>query len=174
MFLLWLPSPVAKAVERPPKWLSITENRGGVNLRWFRVQGAVKYQIHRRNGEDGIFEHVGETVNPIYDDLNVSLGNIYFYTIIAINRDGLLSEKADVRYIRLAPVETEATLSPEWEHHQIRRDGIALAWLHENPDHVFAYNLYKRKESDSTFSLLSSTLATTYLDRDVFEGNTYE
>jgi DNA-binding beta-propeller fold protein YncE len=158
----------------PPKWIDVNENRGGVNLRWFRVQGAVKYQVHRRVGEGTVFQPIGGTVNPHFDDLSVSPGQVYFYTITAVGRDGVSSEKAIIQYIRLPPVEPEFVKSPDWALHQIRRDGIALAWRHENPDHVFAFNVYRRKDGDSSFNLVNSTLDTTFMDRDVLEGNKYD
>ncbi|MDF1535017.1 MAG: 6-bladed beta-propeller [bacterium] len=134
----------------------------------------MKYQVHRRVGEKGDFLHVGDAVNPVLDDFNLSPGEVYFYTITARDINGIASERSEMRYIRLAPPELGALLPPSWASYQIRPEGIALAWLHENPEHVLAFNLYRRKEGDSSFTLLSSTLDSTFLDRDVFLGNRYE
>lgn len=159
---------------QPPKWIALNEYRGGVNMRWFRVQGAVKYIVQRRIGDTGEYQTLSEVTNPVYDDFMTRPGQIYFYRIVPVDREGNVGPASVERVFKLLPAEPESVEPPRWSVNHIRPDGIALAWDHENPDHVLAYNLYRKGPEDSTFSLISSSLDINYLDRNVAGGKTYQ
>jgi fibronectin type 3 domain-containing protein len=75
-------------------------------------------------------------VNPVFEDFKITPGQVYFYTIVAVDRDGAQSRSSEIRFIKLTPPEPEAISPPAWTLHQVRRDGIALSWAHDTPDHI--------------------------------------
>jgi len=157
-----------------PKWISVYEHRGGVNLRWFRVQGAVEYVVQRRNGETGVFTRIGVVSNPAFEDLTVEAGALYFYRVIPVDREGLEGPASEDRYYKLEPPEPEMSVPPSWVAHLLEEDGIALSWSHPSARQILAYNLYRKAPGDSTFLLLTSTLSTNFRDRSVKRGSTYQ
>ena len=158
----------------PPKWISVYEDRGGVNLRWFRVQGAVEYVVQRRSGETGEFREIGKVSNPAFEDFNVQAGELYFYRIIPVGREGAAGTASEARYYKLEPPEPEIAVPPVWVAHMLEDDGIALSWSHPSSGQILAYNLFRKAQGDSTFNLLTSTLNTNFRDRSVQRGSTYQ
>jgi DNA-binding beta-propeller fold protein YncE len=156
-----------------PKWIGIYEFLGGINLRWFRVQGATGYLVQRRVGDTGEYQQLSRVANPVYDDFMTKVGQIYFYRIVPVSSEGTAGPASVERFYEISPPEPESLEPPVWSASNIWPDGIALAWGHGNPDHVLAYNLYRKGPEDSTFSLISSSLDINYLDRNVTRGKTY-
>ena len=157
-----------------PQWIGINEFRGGVNLRWFRVQGAVQYIVQRRVGEIGEYQVMSRVSNPVYDDFMTTAGQIYFYRVVPVDSEGTAGPASVERFYEILQPEPESLESPMWSVSHVRPDGIALAWGHGNPDHVLAYNLYRKGPEDSTFSLIISSLDVNHLDRDITRGETYD
>ncbi len=131
-----------------PQWIGINEFRGGVNLRWFRVQGAVQYIVQRRVGDIGEYQVMSRVSNPVYDDFMTTAGQIYFYRIVPVDSEGTSGPASVERFYEILQPEPESLESPTWSASHIRPDGIALAWGHGNPDHVLAYNLYRKGPED--------------------------
>ncbi|MDF1526758.1 MAG: hypothetical protein RRA15_12085 [bacterium] len=156
-----------------PQWIGINEFRGGINLRWFRVQGAAGYLVQRRVGNTGEYQLLSRVTNPVYDDFLTTAGQMYFYRIVPVNSEGASGPASVERFYELSQPEPDSLEPPVWSAGQVRPDGIALAWDHGNPDHVLAYNLYRKGPEDSTFSLVSSSLDINFLDRNVTRGETY-
>ncbi len=157
----------------PPKWIGINEFRGGINLRWFRVQGAAGYLVQRRVGATGEYHMLSRVTNPVYDDFMTTAGRIYFYRIVPVDSEGVAGTSSIERFYKISPPEPEFLEPPMWSASHIRPDGIALAWDHGDPDHVLAYNLYRKGPEDSTFSLIISSLDVNHLDRNTTRGKTY-
>jgi DNA-binding beta-propeller fold protein YncE len=157
-----------------PKWVSINEYRGGISLKWFRVQGAVVYEVQRRIGQKGQFVEIGRVENPIYDDLTVGSGQTAFYRIIPRDQSGNAGPSSEIRYFYRQPVEMEVLLRPHWGPHILKSDGVGLSWTHERPQTILAYNVYRRKSEEGSFSLLTSAVISNYTDRDVSPGVTYQ
>ena len=151
----------------PPKWIGINEFRGGINLRWFRVQGAAGYLVQRRVGDTGEYHMLAQVINPAYNDFNIATDQVYFYRIIPLDRNSTKGTVSEVRYIKLVSIEQGGVSPPQWGVHQIREEGIALSWQHEAYDKVLAYNLYRRREGEDSLTLITSSLRTAHLDRDV-------
>jgi DNA-binding beta-propeller fold protein YncE len=156
-----------------PQWIEINEFRGGINLRWFRVQRAAGYLVQRRVGNTGEFQLLSRVTNPVYDDFLTRAGQMYFYRIVPVNSEGTAGPASVERFYEIPQPEPESLEPPVWSTSHVRPDGIALAWDHGNPDHVLAYNLYRKGSDDSTFSLVSSSLDINYLDRNTTRGKTY-
>jgi DNA-binding beta-propeller fold protein YncE len=159
---------------QPPKWIGVNEFRGGINLRWFRVQGATSYEVLKKTGEEGSFKQIAKVPNPAFDDFQVKSGQVYFYKVVPYDKSNNAGPPSEVRFYKLAPPEPEILTSPVWSAHQIREDGIAISWIHGAPENVLAYNLYRKKSDESTFNLMFSSIDTNYLDKDVTKGVTYE
>jgi DNA-binding beta-propeller fold protein YncE len=157
-----------------PKWIGINELRGAVSLRWFRVQGAVQYIVQRRVGTTGEYQVLSRVTNPVYDDFTTKAGQVNFYRIMPVDREGNPGTASIERFYEILQPEPESLEPPKWSANHVRPDGIALAWNHENPDHVLAYNLYRKGTEDSTFSLISSSLDINYLDRNIIKGKIYD
>jgi fibronectin type 3 domain-containing protein len=158
---------------REPKWIGITKDGESIYLRWFRVQDAVTYIVQRRIGEQGEFQQLASVTNPTFNDHSILPGNVYFYRIIPVDNIGSHGSPSEVRYFRLEQPEEKTLSPPEWVAGQVMIDGVSLAWHHENYKNILAFNIYRKREGEDTFTLVGSTPGVVYLDRDVTFENTY-
>jgi fibronectin type 3 domain-containing protein len=158
---------------RKPQWINLAKEVESVKLQWFRVQNAVAYIVERRVGEDGDFKQVARVTIPTFNDLDVVPDQVYFYRIIPLDKAGIRGSASEVNYIRLEPVEQGVISPPLWGAYLVGEDGIALTWRHEQSDRVLAYNLYRKKEGESEYTLIVGSLSSSYLDRDVSAEHQY-
>jgi DNA-binding beta-propeller fold protein YncE len=164
---------LADAELRQPQWIGLSKDVGNIYLQWFRVQNAVAYIIERRIGEEGDFKEIAQVKNPSHRDFNISTDQVYFYRIIPLDKNGGKGSISEVRYVKLTVDEQGVISPPIWESHNIQGDGIAISWSHETVDKVLAYNLYRRAEGETDYSLITSSLSSVYLDKDVVRGSLY-
>jgi len=166
--------PVNPASLSPPRWEGVYDYRNTVNLRWFRVQGAVGYLVERQVGEKDDFRELARVTNPLFDDPVNFPGKVVGYRIFALDSAGRQGPPSDPRYIKVEAQERQELDPPTWAPFMLLREGIALSWSHPDQSNVLAFNLYRRKKTSEPFTLLTSGPDTTYLDRNVLPQSSYQ
>lgn len=72
--------------------VTTTNEIGGVNVTWNKVDGAVKYNVYRRQGGYSTWTLVGTTTGNTLLDKNVKSGIYYVYSVRAYNVSGGYSD----------------------------------------------------------------------------------
>ena len=72
--------------------VTTTNEIGGVNVTWNKVDGAVKYNVYRRQGGYSTWTLVGTTTSSTLLDKNVKSGIYYVYSVRAYNVSGGYSD----------------------------------------------------------------------------------
>jgi DNA-binding beta-propeller fold protein YncE len=157
-----------------PQWEGVYDYRGTVNLRWFRVQSAVRYIVQRKVGEQDDFRELAQVTNPLFDDLATFPGKIVFYRILAVDASGRAGPPSEIRYLKVETEETEELRPPTWSSSMQRKEGIALSWTHDKPGGVLAYNVYRRRSPADPWTLITSSIDSTYLDKAVTPKFSYQ
>ncbi|MBR5441913.1 MAG: hypothetical protein IKV44_03080 [Clostridia bacterium] len=137
-----------------------TATNNGVELIWTKLDGAEGYEIYRisdQEGDEGVL--VGTTAADVckFTDAAVEEGVTYSYCVIVMG-SGATPDYANGRSIKY-------TLAKFYKHVN-QFDGLKLEWT--PVQNAAKYYLYKNG------SLLEVLDTTSYLDKDVVNGNSYK
>lgn len=148
----------------PPTLRTAQNSTNGVQLSWNTVTGAAKYRVYRKT-VDGDWTLLGTTSALGWTDRTAESGTTYTYAISALDAEGIVSVGWEGRG------KTVAYLA----YSSVRRlintaDGMEITWNAING--AERYRIF-RKEDGGSWSILTSTVETTFLDRNVVSGVTY-
>ena len=71
----------------PPVISSLKSTENGVEVKWNKLAGAVRYRVYRRDSSHG-WARIGDTADAAWVDKTAASGNRYSYTVRAITADG--------------------------------------------------------------------------------------
>lgn len=153
-----------------PKITSVTVSKGGMALKWSKVEGARFYDIYRN--KNGKFKKIAEADgdNCFYKDSSVSLGQKYSYSVVARNsgfKSAFEFKTSDV-YVTTPKIKTA-----------VNGNGcVSVSWYP-----VFGTDYYKvyRKVDNSAWTCIGTpsaensdgTLNTSMRDKGVSSGKNY-
>ena len=148
-----------------PKISSMDISENGITIKFSKITGATKYRVYRKeNG--GNYSCITETTSNSYDDVLVSSGKYYKYTVRACAADGSLSGYVDSALINYlaAPVVTWTGTS----------DSVTLAW---NPIEGAAGYVVYRSENNGNFAkikTISNADTVIYTDNTISSSVAYK
>ena len=138
----------------------------GIELKWYRVYGAIGYYIFRSKLNDNNMEFVGTITgnnNTNFCDKKVGNGDIYVYKIMAYNKDVVIEPNGNsgvIKYI-VPPKISSITNSTQ---------GILLKW--NKVESVDGYIVYRRTSS-SGWTRLASIRDTSFTDESARNNISY-
>jgi DNA-binding beta-propeller fold protein YncE len=94
-----------------------------VRVSWSAVEGAVSYAVHRGSGSDGPFLQIAEATESSYDDLGVTLGQLYWYKVAACGESGCSGLSASDRGYATATSANTAAAFRVTSSGEVRADG---------------------------------------------------
>ena len=151
-----------------PTLISATMSDNRVVFKWNAVPGAAMYRVYRKYS--GInWKVIGETAAAAYTDTDISVGTTYTYTVRCLSADrktcvsgfDAAGKSVCVPGQLAAPAPVSATAAD---------NGIVFRW-NAVPGAV-RYRVY-RKYGSGSWTVIGSTNATSYGDRDVVSGTAY-
>ncbi|MGO9015404.1 MAG: hypothetical protein ACLQF0_10530 [Dissulfurispiraceae bacterium] len=171
------PSPVVKVVpaELPPspQGLFFKIKNYAVEIRWDKLPGKVKYNIYRSNKKD-VFQAV--TLNkaalsePLFMD-KVETGSHLYYKVTSLLDTGIKDEGFPSEVLDVDPG-TFVPSKPSGLKYVYAPKGVVLMW-NENPESwVKLYRVYRKRASESSFSIIGEAVTPTFKDNDPVTSKT--
>ncbi len=160
---------VSRMCDLPAPKVSITGNSstGKPVVKWETVEGAAKYYIYRATSQNGTYTHVKSAISArSFEDSSTKAGTNYYYKVKAVHSNtGANSAQSEPvnRVCDLRRPVVTITLSTGGNPY--------LKWTERAG--AVEYAVYRSTEKDGTYTLLASTTAEKYIDKDVTEGVTY-
>ena len=139
-----------------------TENAlTGVLVKWNAVDGAVKYNVYRRQGGSNTWTLVGTTTGTSLTDTKVSSGIYYVYSVRAYNNAGQYSDFVS------ANTQTRKYMAvPKLKGISNATNGLYITW---NPvaGVTNGYRVYRRGAGSTYWTYLGTTKNTYFTDTQV-------
>ncbi len=148
-----------------PYELRAANYNNGVSLSWGKCDGADRYNVYRKDGDD--WSIIGVCENPRFFDKDVEDGKKYTYTVKAKNKNGVLSAYDEV-------VDCRALVSPLNLQAESVENGIEIKWAVKK--FATGYVVYKKSAGDENWSelkVLSSAQKNSVIDYDAKKGEEY-
>ena len=138
-----------------------TNEINGVNVTWNAVEGAVKYNIYRRQGGSNSWTLVGTTTGTSLTDTKVTSGIYYVYSVRAYNSAGqysdFVSANTNTRKFMATP-----KLTTIYNH----ANGLAIKW-NSVPGVTNGYRVYRRGAGSTYWTYLGTTKNLYFIDNAV-------
>jgi fibronectin type 3 domain-containing protein len=149
-FEIVAPSSLAKPVNLATTAVSATQ----VAIKWLDVSGETSYTVERKTGSGGSWAEAGSTTvsATTFTDVNVTVGNTYFYRVTAVN-GGLLSPTSDELAV---PVTVPAVPSP-LNASPDSSSAITLTW--PNVDFESGYKLERGTSATGPWTQIATPAA---------------
>ncbi|MCR5664281.1 MAG: leucine-rich repeat protein [Oscillospiraceae bacterium] len=151
----------------PPELTEAFNSATGVRVSWKPMDGAVKYELLRKNLTKNETEWtvVGETTECSLIDKTVASASRYTFTVRALDEDGFAGEYDETgrtcTYIAKADV-TDITVTAE---------GVSLKW--SKPAGAKNFRVMRRPDGTAKWTVLDVVLGTEYLDTTAEKGVKY-
>ncbi len=141
--------------------VTTTNEIGGVNVTWNKVDGAVKYNVYRRQGGYNTWTLVGTTTGNTLLDKNVKSGIYYVYSVRAYNNVGqysdFVSANTQTRKFMATP-----NLTTIYNH----VNGLAIKW-NAVAGVTNGYRVYRRGAGSTYWTYLGTTKNLYFIDSQV-------
>lgn len=151
-----------------PKLPSLSNSKDGVKISWSKVSGAAKYRVYRKAEDETKWTSITERTSRSYTDKNVKSGKKYTYTVVCISKDGkkeTSSYNTDGKTIEYYPAKTAVSSVA------LTTNGIVVKW--EKTSYAKKYRVYRKVDSDKSWTKVKDTTSTSYTDTNVKEGKKY-
>jgi hypothetical protein len=158
-----------------PKNFRLYSQQTSINLQWDASSDPdiAGYNIYRRVLPDSVFTKINSEVvtEDLYFDTAVTGDKVYDYSISGVDKDGYESAWTLPLRGRLIP--------PNIPKNFVVGTGesyLHLNWYPNTEEDFAGYNLYRKRDSDTGFVKLNSTLLTVtdYIERSIDSGETYQ
>jgi len=167
----------AAGVQWAPGFPKLTD--GKVLLMWNAVSGAEEYKVYRRRGDTGDFVLLTKSKVNRHIAESPEGGYTYGYKVAAV-KGGKEFAESDVQNVTLKAEKKFVPMSvPDLvgAHYINEADGTASAgvrWeMEARPTDLAAYNVYRSEKKGGPYTLIGSSQAMDYRDKDLQRGKTY-
>ena len=145
--------------------VKVTNTISGTNITWNAVEGAVKYNIYRRQGGSNTWTLVGNTTGTSLADTNVTNGIYYGYSVRAYNSADLYSDFDTTKTYTIQPITAPTAVATNLTN------GVQIKW--NVSVGATKYNVYRRIGGSSSWVLVGTTTGTSLVDKNVTNGKYY-
>ncbi len=156
-----------------PRYLNATRTDTSVYLKWEQDEMDIKgFNVYRADTTGGPYTKLNTTLLPeksYLDTTNLVIGNTYYYVITAVdtlNQESGYSDEISVPFGKPYPV---PSISATWG-----KNAYIDITLQPSPSaDVVSYNIWRRSEQESTFTLTGSISNTSLRDTSLINGVHY-
>lgn len=166
-----IPSTDAELLEIPdtPEVAAKTDLKS-VTLSWGQVANAYGYYIYRTDADGTQYSFLGGTRRNTYTDSTIDVGHRYFYKVVAYSKNSKGDQQKGnySKAVGIRPVPGTTTVT---ELKQESATAVTLIW--KTAANVKGYIIY-RADATGTFRYLAATAKTSYTDKSLKCGSTYQ
>jgi len=152
----------------PTAEISNVQSSGKIKLTWNAVENAEKYVVYRSTSKTGTYSKMYTTTKTSYTNTNAKPGKYYYYYVVAVDANGVVSEKSNIvgrtcDYAR--PAVTASNVASTGK--------VKLTWT--AVEGATSYKVYRSTKENGTYSLMKTVKdgATTYTNTNAVAGKKY-
>ena len=138
-----------------------TNEINGINVKWNTVEGAVKYNVYRRQAGQTAWTLVGTTTGTAITDTKVTSGTFYCYSVRAYNNADQYSD-----YVAANTQNRKYMATPKLTGISNATNGIYIKW-NAVSGVTEGYRVYRRGAGQTTWTYLGTVKTTYYTDTQV-------
>ncbi len=159
---------VEVTLEAPAVNGSNVASSGKIKLTWNAVENAEKYVVYRSTSKTGTYSKMYTTSKTSYTNTNAKPGKYYYYYVVAVDANGVVSEKSNIAgrtcdYAR--PAVTASNVASTGK--------VKLTW--SAVEGATSYKVYRSTKENGTYTLMKTVKdgATTYTNTNAVAGKKY-
>ena len=161
----WSAAASATVLYPDPSLVELTDAEAdpdGITVTWNAADGAVSYNVLRRtDGTDWAVLAEGVSATA-YTDKTVQPGTTYFYTVQAVNADGVAGGYHTTGVSAVVPT---TPLQVKLTAAKVSGTSIVVTW--EKTDRAMQYKVYRKVEGDAGWTGIATVTGTSYTDSKV-------
>jgi fibronectin type 3 domain-containing protein len=161
-------------VPSAPTGITATAFSTSITVSWYS-SGAMSYKVYRSDWAYGTYMEVGSpTTGTTYTDTGLSPYTTYYYTVKAVNSDGVESEQSSYAFattlsdVTVPSAPTGVTATP------LSSNSISVSWFSvSGATSSMSYKVYRDTYYNGTYMEAGSSTTTTYTDTELSPNTTY-
>ena len=159
----WIP---VFRMDAPTVSVTNVSSSGKIKLSWNAVEGATEYKVYRATSKTGTYKRLTTVTGTSLTNTSAKVGTKYYYYVVAVNADGVASEKSNIvtrtcdlprPVVKISVVSSTGKLKLRWD----AIDGAAK------------YEVYRSTDGGKTYSLLKTVTGTSLTNTSITAGNKY-
>ncbi len=141
--------------------VATTNEIGGVKITWNTIEGAIKYNVYRRQGGSSSWIYVGTTTDVSFTDTKVTSGIYYVYSVRAYNNAGQYSD-----FVSTNTQTRKYMATPKLTTIYNHANGLAIKW-NAVAGVTEGYRVYRRGAGSIYWTYLGTTKNLYFIDSAV-------
>ena len=139
---------------------------GSIKLSWKKVEGAAKYAIYRASSATGTPKKITTTSKTTYTNSSITVGNTYYYYVVALSGDGRESEPSTTVSATRKLARPVITASND-----AKTGRIVISW--KAVEGAKKYQVWRSTSKNGKYTLRTTITGTRYTNSGLAAGKTY-
>ena len=154
------------SLEAPVVKITNKASSGKPRLSWDKVDGATKYRVYRATSRNGTYKVMKTTTSTTYTNTTATTGKLYYYYVIAVDANGLESDKSNIVSRTCDLAQPEITVK-----NRASDGAVTVKW--GKVEGAVRYAVYRASSKTGKYTKLGTTTKTSYNDSNAAAGKTY-
>ena len=150
----------------PEVTVSNIESSGKIQIKWTKVDGAVKYELYRATSKTGTYTLLSTTKGTSFKNTSATAGTTYYYKVRALAADPAANSDYSAVKSRTCDLPCPVLTAGVTTKGQPK-----VTW--KAVDGAVSYKVYRSTTLDGNYSLTKTTTSTTYTNTTAVAYETY-
>ena len=145
---------------------------GGIQVTWQAANGAVKYNVYRKDASNTVWRVIATVTGTSYTDKTAKAGVTYSYTVRGVGSDGkTLSPGYNKTGVSATAPKNTAPANVTLGSAKAVSGGIQVTW--QKAANAAKYNVYRKDAANTVWRVIATVSSTSYTDKTAKAGVTY-
>ena len=164
---------VSATIPKPPAPANVTMGSakavsGGIQVTWQAANGAVKYNVYRKDASNTVWRVIATVTGTSYTDKTAKIGTKYNYTVRGVAADGkTLSPGYDKTGVSATAAPANVTMGSA----KAVNSGIQVTW--QRAEDAAKYRVYRKDAANTGWKAIATVSDTSYVDKTAKIGTKY-
>ena len=141
---------------------------GGIQVTWQAANGAVKYNVYRKDASNTVWRVIATVTGTSYTDKTAKIGTKYNYTVRGVAADGkTLSPGYDKTGVSATAAPANVTMGSA----KAVNSGIQVTW--QRAEDAAKYRVYRKDAANTGWKAIATVSDTSYVDKTAKIGTKY-
>ncbi len=145
---------------------SIVASSGKPKITWDKVEGAVKYEVWRATTSTGKGSRMSSPTSTTLTNKSAKPGTKYYYYVLAVDKDGTVSEASDRVSIVCDYAQPVVTITNDAATGKPKLTWTAV-------EGATSYKIYRATSKSGTYSVMKTQSGTSYINNSAVVNKTY-